>query len=154
MTLDVPLRELDAQRLYQALSETILVNTLTDVREFKKSCLKKVSAHTFQTKNDPPIYKDFNLPDNSDVFGRMTDSNLTHWRHLILWVNDHSETNMTHQDQVNLVKIASYMLVTCCPHAVDDVRVSKTHIINTKLYSHLSQLIKTNTIVCICIYTI
>ncbi len=35
MTLDVPLRELDAQRLHQGLLETILVNTVTDVREFK-----------------------------------------------------------------------------------------------------------------------
>ncbi len=35
MTLDVPLSELDAQRLHQGLSETILVNTLTDVRELK-----------------------------------------------------------------------------------------------------------------------
>ncbi len=36
MTLDVPLRELDAQRLHQGLSETILMNTLTNFREFKK----------------------------------------------------------------------------------------------------------------------
>ncbi len=36
MTLDVPLRELDTQRLHQGLSEIILVNTLTDVRELKK----------------------------------------------------------------------------------------------------------------------
>ncbi len=35
--LDVQLWELGTQRLYQGLSETILVNTLTDVREFKKS---------------------------------------------------------------------------------------------------------------------
>ncbi len=34
--LDVQLWELGTQRLHQGLSETILVNTLTDVREFKK----------------------------------------------------------------------------------------------------------------------
>ncbi len=34
--LDVQLWELGAQRLHQGLSETILVKTLTDVREFKK----------------------------------------------------------------------------------------------------------------------
>ncbi len=34
--LDVQLWELGTQRLHQALSETILVNTVTDVREFKK----------------------------------------------------------------------------------------------------------------------
>ncbi len=33
--LDVQLWELGTQRLHQGLSETILVNTLTDVREFK-----------------------------------------------------------------------------------------------------------------------
>ncbi len=35
MILDVQLWELGTQRLHQGLSETILVNTLTDVREFK-----------------------------------------------------------------------------------------------------------------------
>ncbi len=35
--LDVQLWELGIQRLHQGLSETILVNTLTDVREFKNS---------------------------------------------------------------------------------------------------------------------
>ncbi len=34
--LDVQLWELGTQRLHQELSETTLVNTLTDVREFKK----------------------------------------------------------------------------------------------------------------------
>ncbi len=34
--LDVQLWELGTQRLHQGLSETILVNTLTDVREFNK----------------------------------------------------------------------------------------------------------------------
>ncbi len=34
--LDVQLWELGTQRLHQGLSETILVNTQTDVREFKK----------------------------------------------------------------------------------------------------------------------
>ncbi len=33
--VDVQLWELGTQRLQQGLSETILVNTLTDVREFK-----------------------------------------------------------------------------------------------------------------------
>ncbi len=33
--LDVQLWELGTQRLHQGLSETILLNTLTDVREFK-----------------------------------------------------------------------------------------------------------------------
>ncbi len=33
--LDVQLWELGTQRLHQGMSETILVNTLTDVREFK-----------------------------------------------------------------------------------------------------------------------
>ncbi len=37
VTLDAQLWELCAQRLHQGLSETILVNTLTDVREFNKS---------------------------------------------------------------------------------------------------------------------
>ncbi len=36
--LNVQLWELGTQRLYQGLSETILVNTLIDVREFKKQC--------------------------------------------------------------------------------------------------------------------
>ncbi len=36
MILDVQLWELGTQRLQQGLSETILVNTLTDVIEFKK----------------------------------------------------------------------------------------------------------------------
>ncbi len=35
VNLDVQLWELGTQRLHQGLSETILVNTLTDVREFK-----------------------------------------------------------------------------------------------------------------------
>ncbi len=35
MILDVQLWELGTQRLHQGLSETILVDTLTDVREFK-----------------------------------------------------------------------------------------------------------------------
>ncbi len=34
--LDVQLWELGTQSLHQGLSETLLVNTLTDVREFKK----------------------------------------------------------------------------------------------------------------------
>ncbi len=34
--LDVQLWELGTQSLHQGLSETILVNTLTDVRELKK----------------------------------------------------------------------------------------------------------------------
>ncbi len=34
--LDVQLWELGTQRLHQGLSEIILVNTLTDVRELKK----------------------------------------------------------------------------------------------------------------------
>ncbi len=34
--LDIQLWELGTQRLHQGLSETIIVNTLTDVREFKK----------------------------------------------------------------------------------------------------------------------
>ncbi len=37
--LDVQLWELGTQRLHQGLSETILVNTLTDVRELKKKDL-------------------------------------------------------------------------------------------------------------------
>ncbi len=41
--LDVQLWELGTQRLYQELSETILVNTLTDVREFKKH-IKQIFA--------------------------------------------------------------------------------------------------------------
>ncbi len=36
VNLDVQLWELGTQRLHQGLSETILVNILTDVREFKK----------------------------------------------------------------------------------------------------------------------
>ncbi len=36
MLLDVQLWELGSQRLHQGLSETILMNTLTDVKEFKK----------------------------------------------------------------------------------------------------------------------
>ncbi len=36
VNLDVQLWELGIQRLHQGLSETILVNTLTDVRELKK----------------------------------------------------------------------------------------------------------------------
>ncbi len=45
--LDVQLWELGTQRLHQGLSETILVNTLTDVREFKKKdCpLEKYTAN-------------------------------------------------------------------------------------------------------------
>ncbi len=39
VNLDVKLWELGTQRLHQGLSETILVNTLTDVREFKKEIL-------------------------------------------------------------------------------------------------------------------
>ncbi len=39
--MSVPLRELNAQRLHHGLSEIILVNTLTDVREFKKDCSAK-----------------------------------------------------------------------------------------------------------------
>ncbi len=35
--LDVQLWELGTQRLHQGLSETILLNTLTDVRGFKKT---------------------------------------------------------------------------------------------------------------------
>ncbi len=42
--LDVQLWELGTQRLHQGLSETILVNTLTDVREFKNGYLY-VSYH-------------------------------------------------------------------------------------------------------------
>ncbi len=34
--LDVQLWELGTERLHQGLSETILLNTLTDVRELKK----------------------------------------------------------------------------------------------------------------------
>ncbi len=37
VNLDVQLSELGTQRLHQGLSETILVNTLTDVREFKNT---------------------------------------------------------------------------------------------------------------------
>ncbi len=37
--LDVQLWELGTQRLHQGLSETILVNTLTDIREFKNPWL-------------------------------------------------------------------------------------------------------------------
>ncbi len=44
--LDVQLWELRTQRLRQGLSETILVNTLTDVREFKKS----IDDHPFQSR--------------------------------------------------------------------------------------------------------
>ncbi len=40
MNLDVQLWELGTQRLHQELSETILVNTLTDVREFKNGILR------------------------------------------------------------------------------------------------------------------
>ncbi len=40
--LDVQLWELDTQRLHQGLPETILVNTLTDVREFKNEQFKKL----------------------------------------------------------------------------------------------------------------
>ncbi len=36
VNLDVQLWELGTQRLHQGLSETILVNTLTDIRELKK----------------------------------------------------------------------------------------------------------------------
>ncbi len=36
VNLDVQLWELGTQRLHQGLSETIFVNTLTDVREFQK----------------------------------------------------------------------------------------------------------------------
>ncbi len=39
--LDVQLWELVTQRLHQGLSETILVNTLTDVRELTKSVVVK-----------------------------------------------------------------------------------------------------------------
>ncbi len=38
--LDVQLWELATQRLHQGMSETILVNTLTDVRELKKKSRK------------------------------------------------------------------------------------------------------------------
>ncbi len=48
MTLDVPLRELDTQRLHQGLSETILVNTLTDFREFKNKSTDYIS-HLLRT---------------------------------------------------------------------------------------------------------
>ncbi len=37
VALYVQLREQIGKRLHHGLSETILVNTLTDVREFKKS---------------------------------------------------------------------------------------------------------------------
>ncbi len=37
VNLDVQLWELGTQRLHQGLSETILVNTLTDVRELKNN---------------------------------------------------------------------------------------------------------------------
>ncbi len=39
MILDVQLWELGAQRLHQGLSETIHVNTLTDVRKFKNDLI-------------------------------------------------------------------------------------------------------------------
>ncbi len=41
VNLDEQLWELGTQRLHQGLSETILVNTLTDVREFKKKKKQK-----------------------------------------------------------------------------------------------------------------
>ncbi len=41
--LDIQLWEAGTQRLHQGLSETILVNTLTDVREFKKWLLCHIS---------------------------------------------------------------------------------------------------------------
>ncbi len=47
--LDVQFWELGTQRLQQGLSETILVNTLTDVREFKKPRNKCYLAKTLQT---------------------------------------------------------------------------------------------------------
>ncbi len=40
--LDVQLWELAAQRLHQGLSETILVNTLTDVRELKNQIVTQI----------------------------------------------------------------------------------------------------------------
>ncbi len=47
VNLDVQLWELGTQRLHQGLSETILVNTLTEVRDFK----------TFLTKTDDILWK-------------------------------------------------------------------------------------------------
>ncbi len=52
--LDVQLCELGTQRLHQGLSETILVNTLTDIREFKKKLpcsmeFETILLHLFYT---------------------------------------------------------------------------------------------------------
>ncbi len=53
--LDVQLWELDTQRLHQGLSETILVNTLTDVRELKKlTNQEKDTCDKDTTENDIP----------------------------------------------------------------------------------------------------
>ncbi len=46
VTWDVPLRELNAQRLHHGLSETILVNTRTDIRELKKYIMLSVYKST------------------------------------------------------------------------------------------------------------
>ncbi len=47
MILDVQLWELGNQRLHQGLSEIILVNTMTDVREFKNiSCVPRLYSKT------------------------------------------------------------------------------------------------------------
>ncbi len=44
MTLYVHLRENIAKRLHHGLSETILVNTLTDIREFKNGLLMHLNS--------------------------------------------------------------------------------------------------------------
>ncbi len=64
MTLDVPLRELDTQRLHQGLSETILVNTLTDVRVFKKKNIASTRAKVLITT--------MMMSDDDDVMMMMT----------------------------------------------------------------------------------
>ncbi len=57
VNLDVQFWELGTQRLHQGLSETILVNTLTDVREFKNSPLglKQKSTCIFWESGNPSI---------------------------------------------------------------------------------------------------
>ncbi len=60
MKLDVQLWELGTQRLHQELSKTILVNTLTDVREFKKG--ESQTGTFFLTPSLPQIEIGDTLP--------------------------------------------------------------------------------------------
>ncbi len=60
--LDVQLWELGTQRLHQGLSETILVNTLTDVREFKNtSTITELYLHGTELDNSWCIYEILHL---------------------------------------------------------------------------------------------